>query len=61
MQGAMFMPAEPWPIVTAALERELSTFGPPQPGAMPDPDTWMARLGELPLLSQPGMLLDSLA
>jgi CubicO group peptidase (beta-lactamase class C family) len=54
MQGAMFMAAEPWPIVTAALERELSTFGPPQPGAMPDPDTWMARLGELPLLSQPG-------
>jgi CubicO group peptidase (beta-lactamase class C family) len=54
MQGAMFMAAEPWPIVTAALERELSTFGPPQPGAMPDPDTWMARLGELPLLCQPG-------
>ena len=54
MQGAMFMAAEPWPIFTAALERELSTFGPPQPGAMPDPDTWMARLGELPLLSQPG-------
>ena len=54
MQGAMFMAAEPWPIFTAALERELSTFGPPQPGAMPDPDTWMARLGELPLLAQPG-------
>ena len=31
MQGAMFMAAEPWPIVTAALERQLSTFGPPQP------------------------------
>jgi CubicO group peptidase (beta-lactamase class C family) len=54
MQGAMFMAAEPWPIVAAALERQLSTFGPPQPGAMPDPDTWMARLGELPLLCQPG-------
>jgi CubicO group peptidase (beta-lactamase class C family) len=54
MQGAMFMAQEPWPIFTAALERELSTFGPPQPGAMPDPDTWLARLGELPLLSQPG-------
>ncbi len=54
MQGAMFMGPEPWPIVTAALERELSTFGPPQPGTMPDPDTWMARLGELPLLAQPG-------
>src|SRR5260370_26573870 len=32
----------------------MATFGPPQPGAMPDPDTWMARLGELPLLAQPG-------
>lgn len=54
MQGAMFMAAEPWPVVTAAMERQLSTFGPPQPGAMPDPDTWLARLGELPLLAQPG-------
>ena len=54
MQGAMFMAPEPWPIVTAALERQLSTFGPPQPGTMPDPDTWIARLGELPLLAQPG-------
>ncbi len=54
MQGAMFMAAEPWPILSAAMERELSTFGPPQPATMPDPDTWMARLGELPLLAQPG-------
>ena len=54
MQGAMFMAPEPWPIVTAAQERQLSAFGPPQPGAMPDPDTWIARLGELPLLAQPG-------
>jgi CubicO group peptidase (beta-lactamase class C family) len=54
MQGAMFMAAKPWPIVAAAMERQLSTFGPPQPAAMPDPDTWMARLGELPLLAQPG-------
>jgi CubicO group peptidase (beta-lactamase class C family) len=54
MQGAMFMAPEPWPIFTATVERELSTFGPPQPAGMPDPDTWMARLGELPLLAQPG-------
>ena len=54
MQGAMFMAPRPWPIVIAAAERDLCTFGPPQPGAMPDPDTWMARLGELPLLAQPG-------
>jgi CubicO group peptidase (beta-lactamase class C family) len=54
MQGAMFTGARPWPIVTAAAQRRLATFGPPQPGSMPDPDTWMARLGELPLLAQPG-------
>ena len=54
MQGAMFMASEPWPVVTAAMKLELSTFGPPQPAAMPDPDTWIARLGELPLLAQPG-------
>jgi CubicO group peptidase (beta-lactamase class C family) len=54
MQGAMFLAAQPWPIVTAAADRQLATFGPPQPGTTPDPDTWMARLGELPLLAQPG-------
>ena len=54
MQGAMFMSAEPWPIVSAAAERELGTFGPPEPARKPDPDTWLARLSELPLLAQPG-------
>ena len=54
MQGAMFMAPEPWPVVRAAEDLQLATFGPPQPGAMPDPDTWMSRLGELPLLAQPG-------
>jgi CubicO group peptidase (beta-lactamase class C family) len=54
MQGAMFMASEPWPIFTATVDRELSTFGPPRPASTPDPDTWMARLGELPLLAQPG-------
>jgi CubicO group peptidase (beta-lactamase class C family) len=54
MQGAMFMAPEPWPIVTAVAERELSSFGPPRPDTTPEPDTFMARLGELPLLAQPG-------
>ena len=54
MQASMFMAPKPWPIFTAALERQLSTFGPAQPGMTPDPDTWMARLGELPLMAQPG-------
>jgi CubicO group peptidase (beta-lactamase class C family) len=48
------MAAEPWPVVTAAAERNLHVFGPAMPAAMPDPDTWLARLGELPLLAQPG-------
>ena len=54
MQGAMFMAPEPWPIVSAVAERELSSFGPSQPDTTPEPDTFMARLGELPLLAQPG-------
>jgi CubicO group peptidase (beta-lactamase class C family) len=54
MQGAMFMSPEPWPIVSAVAERELSSFGPASPDTTPEPDTWMARLGELPLLAQPG-------
>jgi len=54
MQGAMLMATEPWPIFTATVHRELAAFGPPQPATVPDPDTWMARFGELPLLAQPG-------
>jgi CubicO group peptidase (beta-lactamase class C family) len=54
MQGAMFMAPEPWPIVTAVEELELASFGPPNPDTTPEPDIWMARLGELPLLAQPG-------
>src|SRR5580704_3284104 len=54
MQGAMFMSPDPWPIVKAVEEPELASFGPPEPVTTPDPDTWMARLGELPLLAQPG-------
>ena len=50
----MFMAAEPWPVVAAAERMRLSTVGPPSPGAPPDPDTWMAALGSLPLLAQPG-------
>jgi CubicO group peptidase (beta-lactamase class C family) len=50
----MFASAEPWPIMTAASEGHLATFGPPDPAEQPDPDTWIARLGTLPLLAQPG-------
>ena len=54
MQGAMFMAEPPWPILAAAAQRQLATFGPPEPASVPDPDTWLARLGELPMLAQPG-------
>ncbi len=50
----MFMAPTPWPIVVAAEELSLSTIGPPNPEVQPDPDTWIANLGTLPLLAQPG-------
>jgi len=50
----MFFAPEPWPVVAAANEHHLETLGPPNRDAQPDPDTWMAGLGSLPLLAQPG-------
>jgi len=50
----MFMSATPWPVVVAAEELNLSTIGPPNPDVQPDPDMWIANLGTLPLLAQPG-------
>jgi CubicO group peptidase (beta-lactamase class C family) len=50
----MFMAAGPLPIVVAADEARLSTIGPPDPAIQPDPDTWIAGLGSLPLIAQPG-------
>ena len=50
----MFAGAEPWPVVAAANDLQLTTFGPPEPAQAPDPDTWIAALGSLPLLAQPG-------
>src|SRR5690349_9445851 len=54
MTGEMFASPEPWPIVAAADELRLATIGPPDPPVPPDPDTWIASLGTLPLLAQPG-------
>jgi CubicO group peptidase (beta-lactamase class C family) len=50
----MFTSPEPWPIMAAESELRLGTIGPPDLAAQPDPDTWIARLGSLPLLAQPG-------
>ncbi len=41
------------PTVTWATELDLG-FGPPDPGAPPPPDEWVARFATLPLLEQPG-------
>src|SRR5215475_2210816 len=54
MAMEMFTAPEPWPVVAAAAKAGLATVGPPQPDAFVDPDTWIARFGELPLLAQPG-------
>ena len=50
----MFAAPRPWPVVAAAEELRLETIGPPALQAQPDPDTWIANLGTLPLLAQPG-------
>jgi CubicO group peptidase (beta-lactamase class C family) len=54
MVREMFMAPRPWPVVAAATDLRLSTIGPPNPAEQPDPDTWIAALGSLPLLAQPG-------
>jgi len=54
MAMEMFTAPEPWPIVAAATGAGLATIGPPQPEDFVDPDTWIARFGELPLMAQPG-------
>lgn len=47
--------AEPsdYPILAAADERKIGMAW-PDPDATPGPDEWLRRLGELPLMSQPG-------
>ncbi len=54
MTVGMFMAREPWPIVAADAELHLNTIGPPDPAVKPDQDTWIANLGRLPLIAQPG-------
>jgi CubicO group peptidase (beta-lactamase class C family) len=54
MTMRMFASEAPWPIVAAADQLRLDTIGAPHPDAKPDPDTWIANLGRLPLLAQPG-------
>jgi CubicO group peptidase (beta-lactamase class C family) len=50
----MFMAPEPLPVVVASDDVHLSTIGPPDRAIQPDQDTWIAGLGSLPLIAQPG-------
>jgi CubicO group peptidase (beta-lactamase class C family) len=50
----MFLTDAPWPGMEATDALRLGTLGPPDPATQPDPDTWIAGLGTLPLLAQPG-------
>jgi CubicO group peptidase (beta-lactamase class C family) len=54
MVTEMFGAGAPWPVVEASRKLNLSTIGPPEPDVQPDPDTWIAGFGSLPLLAQPG-------
>ena len=54
MVREMFAATTAWPVVEAANALQLATLGPPDPGLPADPDTWIARLGSLPLIAQPG-------
>ncbi len=54
MAVEMFAAPQPWPVVGAADALHLHTIGPPDPAGQPDPGTWIAGLGSLPLLAQPG-------
>src|SRR5207302_1680185 len=42
-----------YPILKAANEQQIG-MGPPSPSMMPAPDEWIRRLGQLPLMHQPG-------
>ena len=50
----MFAAPDLPPVVIAADEARLSTIGPPNVATQPDPDRWIAGLGSLPLIAQPG-------
>jgi CubicO group peptidase (beta-lactamase class C family) len=50
----MITAPEPWPVMAAEEKAGLHTLGPPDPANQPGPDAWIAALGSLPLLAQPG-------
>jgi CubicO group peptidase (beta-lactamase class C family) len=53
--GQLMAPPEAYPILQAANDRQIG-MGPPSPSLLPPPDEWVRRLGQLPLMAQPGEL-----
>jgi CubicO group peptidase (beta-lactamase class C family) len=51
--GQMMAHPDAYPILKAASEQQIG-MGPPNPSMMPAPDEWIYRLGQLPLMHQPG-------
>jgi CubicO group peptidase (beta-lactamase class C family) len=51
--GQMMAPPDAYPILKEANEQQIG-MGPPSPSTMPAPDEWIRRLGQLPLMHQPG-------
>jgi CubicO group peptidase (beta-lactamase class C family) len=51
--GQMMALPDAYPILRAANEKQIG-MGPPKPDTLPAPDEWMHRLGQLPLMHQPG-------
>ena len=51
--GIVMAPPDSYPIQQAMSERRLGQ-GPPAPSTPPAPDEWIRRLGDLPLIHQPG-------
>jgi CubicO group peptidase (beta-lactamase class C family) len=51
--GQIHAAPDAYPILRAANELQIG-MGPPSPSSMPAPDEWIRRLGQLPLMYQPG-------
>ncbi|GHO77542.1 serine hydrolase [Ktedonobacter sp. SOSP1-85] len=51
--GQMMASPEDYPILKEAIAQEIG-MGPPSPSTLPAPDEWLRRLGQLPLMHQPG-------
>ena len=52
--GLIFTPTGEYPILSAANNLQIGMGLATQRQARPDPDEWIRRLGQLPLMSQPG-------